>query len=269
LKPYYQHAGITIFNADCRDVLPDLEMVNCTVTSPPYGAIREYGGFEFDWRETITGLWHRTLNGGVVMWNVADQVVNGSETGLSFRQALYFLECGFRLHDSMIYCKEGVTFPDENRYLPAFEYMFVFSKGAPAHFNGLRDRRNKYAGSTIHGPQRLADGSMEPKCRDGELVPEFGLRLNWWIMNPASTEPSNGHPARMPTPMARGHIETWTDPGETVLDPFMGSGTTLRAAKDLGRKAIGIEIEEKYCELAARRMSQEVFEFGLDASVEK
>ena len=242
-------------------MLPDLEMVHCTVTSPPYGAIREYGGaFDFEWREVIAWLYHRTLEGGVVMWNVADQVIDGSESGLSFRHALRAMECGFRLHDTMIYCKEGVTYPDANRYLPAFEYMFIFSKGAPAHFNGYKDRRNKYAGSTIHGPQRLP-GSMEAKCRDGELVPAFGLRLNWWIMNPASTEPSNGHPARMPTAMAKGHIRTWTEMNETILDPFMGSGTTLRAAKDLGRKAIGIEIEEKYCEIAAKRLSQEVLEF--------
>jgi DNA modification methylase len=262
MKPYYEHAGITIYHGDCREVLPELEPVHCTITSPPYGEIREYGGtFDFEWRETIAWLYHRTLEGGVVVWNVADQVVEGSETGDSFRQALRFIECGFRLHDTMIYCKEGVTYPDANRYLPAFEYMFVLSKGAPAHFNGIKDRRNKYAGSTIHGPQRLANGSMEPKCRDGQLVPDFGLRLNWWIMPPASTETSNGHPARMPSPLARGHIQTWCRPGEMILDPFCGSGTTLVAAKEMGHFAIGIEIEEKYCEIAAKRLSQEVFEF--------
>jgi len=259
MKPYFEEDGITIYHGDCMQVLAEIENVHCTVTSPPYGSIREYGGyFEFEWRETFALLWHCTLEGGVVVWNAADQVIDGSETGISFRQMLRGMECGFRLHDTMIYCKESVTYPDCNRYLPAFEYMFILSKGAPLHFNGIKDRKNLHAGSTIHGPQRLADGRMEPKCRDGQIVPDFGLRLNWWILNPASTEPSNGHPARMPSSMARGHVRTWTDPGETVLDPFMGSGTTLRAAKDLGRRAIGIEIEEKYCEIAAKRLAQKV-----------
>src|SRR6266576_2197582 len=120
MKPYYDHAGITIYHGDCLDVLPDLEMVHCTVTSPPYGTIREYGGigtFDFEWRETIDWLYSCTRSGGVVVWNVADQVIDGSESGLSFRQAMRAMQCGFLLHDTMIYCKEGVSFPDSNRYL--------------------------------------------------------------------------------------------------------------------------------------------------------
>lgn len=263
MKPYYDDGkGIVIYHGDCREVLPELEMAHCTVTSPPYGKIREYGGnFDFEWREVIAWLYHRTVNGGVVVWNVADQVIDGSESGDSFRQALRAIECGFLLHDTMIYCKEAVVFPVSNRYLPASEYMFVFSKGKPAHFNGLRDRKNKWAGDKIHGTRRKADGTLRPPNNNGALVPEYGLRWNWWLLRTASQEENINHPARMPMPMAVSHIATWTDPGETVLDPFMGSGTTLRAAKDLGRRAIGIEIEEKYCEIAAKRMAQEVLEF--------
>ena len=189
--------------------------------------------------QTIDRLARLLSPGGVIVWNEADQVIEGSETGDSFRHALHAMSCGLRLHDTMIYCREGVNFPDANRYHPAFEYMFVFSSGAPRHFNGIRDRLNKWAGTTVHGTQRETDGRLTRPSRDGELIPERGLRLNWWVIKPASTEATLDHPARMPTPMALGHIETWTNPGEVVLDPFMGSGTTLRAAKDLGRKAIG------------------------------
>lgn len=253
------HDGITIIHGDCREVLPLLDPVDMVLTSPPYGEIRDYNGdWAVDLLETIDQLSTLVVRGGVLVWNVADQVINGSETGDSFRHALKAMDCGLRLHDTMIYCREGVNFPDENRYHPAFEYMFVFSAGSPRHFNGIRDRRNKWSGTKVHGTQRETDGSLTKPSRDGELIPDYGLRLNWWLLKPASTEATLDHPARMPFPMAIGQIETWSDPGEMVLDPFMGSGTTLRAAKDLGRKAIGIEIEERYCEIAAKRLSQEV-----------
>jgi len=222
MTPYYEDEAVQIYHGDCREIMFDLEF-DMAVTSPPYGDIRGYDGIG-DWKAVLKALSDSVVDGGVIVWNVADQVIDGSETGLSFRQALHMIdECGMRLHDTMIYVSEGVTFPDANRYLHGVEYMFVFSKGAPRHFNGIKDRRNKWAGSKVHGTDRLRDGSTV---------------------------------APMSYAMASGHIQTWSDPGETVLDPFMGSGTTLRAAKDLGRKAIGIEIEERYCEIAAKRMSQ-------------
>ena len=259
MKPYYEQGGITIYHGDCLEVLPLLAPVEMALTSPPYGDMREYGGHSpVDWRCVMSHLARLIVPGGVVMWNSADQTVDGSETGDSFRLALHALGVGLRLHDTMIYCRDGVTFPDANRYHPAFEYMFVFSNGAPANFNGIKDRRNKWAGTPMHGTQRERDGSKTRLSRDGQPVPEMGLRYNWWILNPASTEEAVDHPARMPKAMATAHIETWTLPGQTVLDPFMGSGTTLRAAKDLGRRAIGIEIEERYCEIAVKRLAQEV-----------
>ena len=261
-KPYYEHDGITIYHGDCREILPELEGVDMALTSPPYGEIREYGGHGCVDLLGVIGQLAKLLNpGGVVMWNVADQTVNGSETGESFRQALHAINCGLRLHDTMIYCKEAVVFPDANRYHPAFEYMFVFSKGSPKHFHGIKDRKNKWAGETIHGTRREANGQLRPPSNHGERIPDVGLRWNWWVMKNASQEVTLDHPARMPMPMARAHVETWTDPEEIILDPFMGSGTTLRAAKDLRRKAIGIEIEEKYCEISAKRLEQEVFDF--------
>ena len=165
MTPYYEEAGITIYHGDCREVLPSITAADLVVTSPPYGAMRDYGG-KFrseEWLDVIAMLHALLCDRGVLVWNVADQTVDGSETGTSFRQALHMKECGFRLHDTMIYVKEGVSFPDSNRYLPAFEYMFVASKGAPKCFNPIADRRNKWVGDTVHGTDRQQSGKLTPK----------------------------------------------------------------------------------------------------------
>lgn len=262
MKPYYSENGIEIYHGDCREILPSLPKVDLVVTSPPYGSVRDYVRYEgVDTLAVLAELACMLIEGGVIVWNTADQVTEGSETGQSFREALHVMSQGLRLHDTMIYCREGVNFPDANRYHPAFEYMFVFSKGAPRCFNGIRDRKNKWGGTTVHGTQRERDGRMTVPSQNGSLIPDIGLRLNWWILKPASTEPTLDHPARMPISMAQAHVQSWCNAGDLVLDPFMGSGTTLRAAKDLGRKAIGIEICEAYCEIAANRLRQEVLKF--------
>ena len=245
-----------LYLGDCRDVLPFLCGVDAIVTSPPYDGIREYGeGFNgLDWRGVIDKFPAVLSEGGVVVWNVADQTINGSESGTSFKQALFAMECGLRLHDTMIYCKEGVTFPDANRYHPAFEYMFVFSKGTPKTFNGIRDWKNKWAGTPMHGTDRLADGSTKPINGIGKLVPQFGLRRNWWIVANPYTGETGGHPSPMPFSLASDHIETWSRVGDLVLDPFLGSGTTGVACAKLGRRFIGIEIDEGYFEIACERI---------------
>lgn len=246
----------TLYLGDCREVLPTLSGVDAVVTSPPYGNIREYGrNAPVDLLAIISHIANILAPGGVCVWNVADQVIDGSETGDSFRHALRALECGLKLHDTMIYCKEGVTFPDSNRYLPCFEYMFVFSNGAPRHFNGIKDRPNKWAGSPIHGTRREANGALLPTGNHGSPVPETGLRRNWWVVNPWA-DASIDHPAKMPPSIAIDHAETWTCGGETILDPFMGSGTTGVACARLGRRFIGIEIEPRYFDIACRRIEQ-------------
>lgn len=245
---------------DCLEVMksmPDCFRVNAVVTSPPYDAVRDYGGHApVDTFGVLTRCAAMLDEGGVMMWNVRDQTVNGSETGTSFRQALHCLELGLRLHDTMIYCREGVTFPDSNRYFPSTEYMFVFSNGAPAHFNGIKDRPNKSAGTVIHGTDRQTDGSVTIRGRSGETIQSHGLRHNWWVLHNAQAGPGEfgGHPAPMPYPMAEGHVLTWTDPDETVLDPFMGSGTTGVACGKNGRRFLGIEIEPKYFDIACERI---------------
>ncbi len=247
----------TLYLGDCLEILPTLGKVDAVVTSPPYDDIRAYGAnWRFDWRGVIENLAMRIVPGGVLVWNVADQTVEGSETLTSFKQALHMRECGLRLHDTMIYIKEGVSFPDSNRYLPAFEYMFVASNGAPKTFNGLKDRKNKYGGAKIHGTDRQQDGSTTRKKRFGDTFPEYGLRYNWWPISNAYSGETAGHPAPMPYGMAAGHIQTWTEPGDIVLDPCLGSGTTLVACVRLGRRGIGIEIDEGYFDIACQRIRE-------------
>lgn len=248
----------TLYCGDAREILPTLPLVNLFVTSPPYGQLRDYGGHDLDVQHAVLGLCaDRLTDGGVLMWNVADQTVDGSESGDSFRQALHGMSCGLRLHDTMIYCKDGVTFPDSNRYLPCFEYMFVFSNGAPAVFNGLRDRLNKWRGTKPHGTKRLPDGTVPTGraigFRHDEEIPEYGLRRNWWVIGNTGGG-SSIHPARMPLDMAVAHVLTWTNLRQMVADPFMGSGTSGVAAVQNGRQFIGIEIERRYFDDACRRI---------------
>lgn len=250
--------GVTCILGDCRDVIPTLEPVAMVMTSPPYDGIRDYGdGFlGIDCLPVISLLADRLLPGGVIVWNVADQTVDGSETGTSFRQALHAKACGLRLHDTMIYCKERVSFPDANRYHPAFEYMFVFSNGAPSVFDGIRDYRNKWAGTKIHGTERERDGSTSKKTGSGSDIPEYGLRRNWWVVNNAHSGEAKGHPAPMPYSIAYDHIATWTRRGDEVLDPFLGSGTSGVAAIKQGRRFVGIELDAGYFDIACKRIEQ-------------
>lgn len=265
MKPYYEYAGITIYHGDCREILLGMKPeIDLTITSPPYGNIREYlgnnSGEQDEWLDVLELIFKISAMGSVLVWNVADQSISGSETGTSFRQALKMIDVGFNLHDTMLYIKEGVSFPDSNRYLQAFEYVFVASVGSPKTFNLIADRKNKHSGATIHGTDRQANGETTPKngFAFGRIVAELGRRYNWWIMHNFN---STDHPATMPYSLARDHMRTWSREGDNILDPFMGSGTTLLAAKNLGRKAIGIEIEERYCEIAVKRLSQEVIKF--------
>ena len=258
VTPYQKKVVIgdcTLYLGDCLDIIPTLGKVNAVITSPPYDNLRKYGpGFDgVDCYLAISQIAGMLEKGGVCMWNVADATVNGSETGTSFRHALHALDCGLRIHDTMIYIKDNVNFPDSVRYFSGFEYMFIFSNGAPAVFNPIKDRPNKYAGSTNHGTNRQADGSTKPKSSKGKKINMYGMRFNYWRMtnnNPIDL----CHPAVMPSQMANDHIVSWTNQGNTILDPFMGSGTTGVACAKLGRKFIGIELDPDYFKIACERI---------------
>jgi DNA modification methylase len=231
----------------------DPESVDLTVTSPPYDNLRTYKGYTFDFEKIARGLWYATKPGGVVVWVVGDATINGSETGTSFKQALYFMSLGFNLHDTMIYRIPGTGAKGSNlAYWQAFEYMFVFSKGTPATVNRLMDKRNKRAGSSTNGKNAVGTRSH---AAGGTVVREWGYRDNVWDILPGNNgDDRTNHPAPFPEDLARDHILSWSNPGDLVLDPFIGSGTTAKMAKETGRHWIGIDISEEYCKLARRRV---------------
>jgi DNA modification methylase len=249
----------TLLQGDCLDILKSLPdaSVDTTVTSPPYDDLRGYSPFSVQDVEVLATELHRvTKTGGVVVWIVADGTKNGSETGTSFRHAQAFMGAGFKLHDTMIWNKGSAAFQHKNRYISAAEYMFVFSKGVPAFVELIRDRPNKHAGVSIHGTERQLDNSIKPMSavQKRKVVREFGARLNIWNQSP-HRGPSLGHPAVFPVQLAADHIRTWTPPGGTVPDPFMGSGSTGLAAQSQGFQFIGIERDPDYFEIATKRVA--------------
>lgn len=254
---------IDLRHGDCLELLKDIpdESVSLTVTSPPYDNLREYNGNIDQWCfEKFQGiaqeLYRVTKQGGVVVWIVNDGTVKGSETGTSFRQALYFKEIGFNLHDTMIWQKDCISFPDNTRYGQNFEYMFVLSKGRPKSIHKICDRKNKWAGTTVHGTSRNPDGTTFRKCNHNRTsVKEFGERFNVWQL-PTEKQNKTGHPAVFPKRLAIDHILSWSDAGDTVLDPFMGSGTTGVACINTDRNFIGIELDEQYFNIAQERIKQ-------------
>lgn len=261
-EPYYDHDGITIYNGDNVAVMSELKAgsIDLVVTSPPYGDLRTYGGHSWDFEGVAQQLWRVVKPGGVVVWVVADQTIDGSESGESFRQALRFKEIGFRLHDTMIYKKAAVGACGSNRaYWQEFEFMFVLSNGSPNSVHRIVDKKNSTAG-TKRTPTRKQN-AIGSRSHGTITIAQSGVRGNVWeyMTGPIfGTSDATAHTAPFPEALARDHILSWSNEGDTVLDCFNGSGTTTKMAKHNGRKAIGIEIEEKYCEIAAERLRQKV-----------
>lgn len=253
---------------DCLDVLKSVESlsVDLTITSPPYDSLRSYEGLPFEnFQSVAKELFRVTKPGGVVVWVVGDATVKGSESGTSFRQALYFKKLRFNLHDTMIYHAEKPPLT-HNRYEQKFEYMFVLSKGRPKTFNGIREQ-SKYAGQINRMTFRHDGMTLEPAHKKGP-VSETKLRGNVWTFKVGKHHSTKDdfafeHPAIFPESLASDHIKSWSNVGDTVLDPFMGSGTTGKEALKLCRRFIGIELDADYFNIAKRRIdgcnSQEEF----------
>lgn len=253
---------------DCCDCLEGMKQIpdgciDATVTSPPYDNLRTYNGNIDQWcfekfQDIARELYRITKDGGVVVWVVSDATIKGSETGSSFKQALYFKECGFNIHDTMIWDKGGFTATGSLavRYSSVFEYMFIFSKGKPKTFNPIKDRKNKTVGRRISGTIRQSDGSFKPVSGGGlKTKSEFGQRFNIWQMPPAVRKSERlGHPAPFPEAIANDHILSWSNPGDVVLDPFLGSGTTAKMAVLNNRHYIGFELDPTYYKIAVDRV---------------
>jgi len=273
MKTFYDRDGVTLHCGDnvavMRYSIPD-NSIDLVVTSPPYDNLRTYGGHSWDFEGVAQQLWRVIKPGGVVVWVVADATINGSETGTSFRQALRFMEIGFRLHDTMIYEKHGFSFPDHVRCHQIFEFMFCLSKGDVTKFTQIKDRKTVEGGRPLGGDYKR-DKNGHSVMREGSdkrgLRSEWGGRTNIWKINAgggisAQDSVAFNHPAIFPEALARDHILSWSNEGDLVLDPFNGSGTTTKMAKHMGRRAIGIEMNETYCEIAAKRLMQQVFDFS-------
>lgn len=244
---------------DCVDGMKQLNdcIIDLTITSPPYDDLRVYQGYEWNFEETAKELYRVTKKGGVVVWVVGDATVKGSETGTSFKQALFFKEVGFNLHDTMIWNKGSFAFPSKTCYHQVFEYMFVLSKGKPKTMNFICDRKNLYLGSR-GASGRNKDGNR----REGtsEVRSEYGKRFNIWNYpigggHTATDEYAHQHPAVFPESLVADHIRSWSDEGDLVFDPFMGSGTTAKMAKALERNYLGFEVSKDYCEIAKKRIA--------------
>ena len=194
--------------------------------------------------------------GGIVVWIVSDATLNGSETGTSFKQALYFKEIGFNIFDTMIWNKQNASsIGSLNRYENVFEYMFVFSKGKPATTNIIKDKINKRFGEKQHGSIRQKNGETRKTSNYGKKVVEkFGRRHNVWNVYPCKSPKERLHPAPFPIQLAKDHIVSWSNENDTILDCFMGSGTVGIACKELNRNFVGIEIDKTYFDIAKKRI---------------
>lgn len=250
---------------DCAQVMAEMEpeSVDMVMTSPPYDDVRQYKGFSLDIDAVIDGVIRVLRPGGVCVWVVADGLADGSETGTSFRTALAFMEHGMLLHDTMIYAKKNwMPNPrsDLVRYAQAFEYMFCFSKGKPAKFNPI------LVGNSTYGLTRTATfrnhGKDERERKTWTTTSPTKVHGNIFSYSvgfgaTSSYKDAYEHPAVYPERLAYDQISTWTDIGDTVLDPFCGSGTTLFCAGILGRNAIGIDISQEYLDLTRRRLEHQ------------
>ncbi|RAH17338.1 MAG: site-specific DNA-methyltransferase [Methanobacteriota archaeon] len=241
-----------IHNENCLDTMSRMldDFVDLTVTSPPYDNLREYKGYSFDFENIAKELYRVTKEGGVVVWVVNDATINGSETATSFKQALYFKEIGFKLHDTMIWHKTNAM-PNisKKRYTPSFEYMFIFSKGQPKVCNRITENC-KYAGKTIQTYTTNKESIMGYKNR--KETKKVKPLHNIWSIKVFGT--NYGHPAIFPEKLAKDHIISWSNENDLVYDCFMGSGTTAKMCILNNRKYIGSEISKEYVDIANKRL---------------
>lgn len=267
----YKKEQIWLMKGDCLERMKEIPdgSVDMVLTSPPYDDLRSYNGNncqwgEHVWKQVLLELYRVTKNGGVVVWVVGDKTHKGSESLTSFKQAIYAVECGFRLHDTMIYHKNALP-KNHNRYEQDFEYMFVFSKSKPSTFNPIRipckypekegARQNSYFSITDEKNRSARSGKKR------NPVGKDKIKGNIWYITTGKGHSTKddiafNHPAIFPEKLANDHIISWSNEGDVVFDPFMGSGTTGKVAKKLNRNFIGIELDDGYFEIAKERINK-------------
>lgn len=255
-----------IYNEDCLEGMKRIQdgFIDLTVTSPPYDNLRKYNGFSWDFESTAKELYRVTKDGGVVVWVIGDgHDKNGSETLTSFKQGLYFKDIGFNMHDTMIYQKNSYPFPPSNRYYQQFEYMFVLTKGKPITHNLQRVKTTWQKKTSEISTTRMANGeTKEMKYEKGK---ETRIMDNVWpidagYMRTTKDKFAYKHPAMFPEELCQRHILTWSNKNDTVLDIFMGSGTTAKMAILNNRKYIGFELDNHYCDIANERIQKALAE---------
>lgn len=235
----------------------DYDSIDLTVTSPPYDNLRNYKGFKWNFEEVAKQLYRITKIGGVVVWVVGDSTKNGSESCTSFKQALYFRKIGFNLHDTMIYKKVNPIPLNHNRYEQCFEYMFIFSKLKIKTFNPLLEQcKTTGVLRNYRNPGRVKESAV--RNRDELIITKETKYKNniWEYVVGGKKEEGMNHPAVFPEQLAQDHILSWSNEGDLILDPFMGSGTTAKMAKLNNRNYIGFEISPEYCDIAEKRLEQ-------------
>lgn len=247
-----------IYNEDCLETMkkmPD-NFIDLTVTSPPYDNLRDYNGYSFNFESVAKELFRVTKNGGVVVWVVGDATINGSETGTSFKQALYFKEIGFNLHDTMIYETDKAPNATGKRYQTSFEYMFVLSKGPLKTFNPIKQKRKWIDRRKRKCFNRQKNGEF----KQGNLSYSENVLVNnvWYYTSGAglTTNDKIMHPATFPDKLASDHIYSWSNENDLIYDPFMGSGTTAKMAHIYKRRWLGSEISKEYVEIANKRLNK-------------
>ena len=248
---------------DCIEKLKEIknETIDCTITSPPYDNLRSYNNtndWNFDkFKILAKELYRITKNGGVVVWVVGDATINGSETGTSFKQALFFKDIGFNLYDTMIYKKESQPL-SHRRYEQKFEYMFVFSKGRPKTFNPILEPKKYMDKRIIKGFGRNKDDSRDNGFSSKKTTKIKGNIWEYAVGGNKSSQDKEAfkHPAIFPEQLATDHITSWTNENDTVLDPLMGSGTVGKMCVITNRNFIGIEKVEEYFEIAKKRIDK-------------
>jgi site-specific DNA-methyltransferase (adenine-specific) len=255
--------NVTLMHGDCLERMSEISngSVDLVVTSPPYENLRDYNGYSFEFEKIAMELTRVIKDGGVIVWVVGDATIKGSETGTSFRQALYFKDvCGLNLHDTMIYRKQNYIPLTHNRYEQEFEYMFVLSKGRPKHFMPIKVPCI-YAGEDKSAGKRkfYKDSKTYGTGNKNTNVSLDKIKGNVWtylVGNTTSDAKSWKHPAKFPLQLALDHIQSWSNHNDIVLDPFLGSGTAGVAALKLNRRFIGIEISKIYFEIAKKRIEE-------------